>query len=459
MSASHLRLVALSLACAALPALAADIVVTRTDDRFQPSCSSNCSLREAFYQANHAGGGQRIVLAAGTYRLTLADPAWPANSAKDPDEDDNRRGDLDVSGDVTLIGAGQGQTVIQGSGDRLIEVLYGGTLHAQKLTLRDGFSHIYGGALLNMGTTSLMQVSLLDNQVVPGVNSQGGAIANFGTLTVSHALFEGNHVDAGNGMGFVPQGGALFNAATVTVRDTTFRGNSVNDTDANAGRGGALCNQGNADIARTAFIGNAGGSSYNGGGGSAVANYDHGSLKLTNATVSGNLVSDSSTWPKYDYAVANGYDENGSDYGAVMQLINVTIAGNQQGVGLANFGQLSVRNSLIAGNGQGGVAANCENLGSSYTARGLLLGSQPVAGNCTADVPVDDALTFTKVIYPLADNNAETQTHALRKGSPAVDAGVGSCTTADQRSLSRPRDGDGDGVAVCDLGAYERAKP
>jgi len=43
--------------------------------------------------------------------------------------------------------------------------------------------------------------------------------------------------------------------------------------------------------------------------------------------------------------------------------------------------------------------------------------------------------------------------------SPAIDAGVGTCTASDQRKLPRPQDGNGDGVAGCDLGAYERAAP
>ncbi len=48
--------------------------------------------------------------------------------------------------------------------------------------------------------------------------------------------------------------------------------------------------------------------------------------------------------------------------------------------------------------------------------------------------------------------------------SPAIDAGssdapgyVGACAPADQRGAARPVDGDGDGIATCDLGAVEVA--
>jgi len=49
-----------------------------------------------------------------------------------------------------------------------------------------------------------------------------------------------------------------------------------------------------------------------------------------------------------------------------------------------------------------------------------------------------------------------TATHALRRTSPARDQGLTShCAAADQRGFMRPTDGDGDGSAACDSGAYE----
>ena len=64
---------------------------------------------------------------------------------------------------------------------------------------------------------------------------------------------------------------------------------------------------------------------------------------------------------------------------------------------------------------------------------------------------------------PLADNGGvvptvvpHTHTHALLAGSPAIDAGDNSgCPVTDQRSIQRPLDGNGDGTAVCDIGAFE----
>ncbi len=60
-------------------------------------------------------------------------------------------------------------------------------------------------------------------------------------------------------------------------------------------------------------------------------------------------------------------------------------------------------------------------------------------------------------LAPLADYGGPTQTFALLADSPAIDAvPAGSCSVGvDQRGALRPRDGNLDGAAYCDAGAYE----
>jgi hypothetical protein len=57
------------------------------------------------------------------------------------------------------------------------------------------------------------------------------------------------------------------------------------------------------------------------------------------------------------------------------------------------------------------------------------------------------------------DNGGRTKTHALLAGSRAIDAGDNAAAPAtDQRGPGFPRkkDGNGDGVKVVDIGAFER---
>src|SRR5690349_15218016 len=140
----------------ALPAgaSAATIAVTGTGDEI--STNGRCSLREAVQAANTdaavnecaAGSGADVIsVPSGTYKLTIAGAGEAANQT----------GDLDVSTDVTITGAGAGHTIVDGNGiDRVLDVTTGTTVVFEKLTVTGGrtpagLASPPGGGIRNAG--------------------------------------------------------------------------------------------------------------------------------------------------------------------------------------------------------------------------------------------------------------------------------------------------------------------
>src|SRR4051812_44538631 len=83
-------------------ASAATFTVTKEADTADGACDADCSLREAVIAANAAAGADTITVPAGTYVLDRVG----AN------EDAADTGDLDITDDVTINGAGSGSTIV-----------------------------------------------------------------------------------------------------------------------------------------------------------------------------------------------------------------------------------------------------------------------------------------------------------------------------------------------------------
>ncbi|MCA9070285.1 MAG: hypothetical protein KDA84_15230, partial [Planctomycetaceae bacterium] len=91
------------------------------------------TLREAVIAANDEGtnaGADTINLGAGTFTLSLMGAS----------EDAATTGDLDITSEITIQGAGAGQTIIDatGLGDRVLHVLASGNLTLDGVTITGG---------------------------------------------------------------------------------------------------------------------------------------------------------------------------------------------------------------------------------------------------------------------------------------------------------------------------------
>lgn len=236
-----------------------------------------------------------------------------------------------------------------------------------------------------------------------------------GALTLNDVTLRG---------GCNPTAGAIraqADAHFLRIDNSTFVNNK-------AGQGGAITAGVRLQITNSAFVDNTAT-----GQAGAIAGSDR--VSITNSTFTGNSASTGGA-----LVTAN----------EPVDIEQTTIANNtaDSGGGIVSSSlraQLSVKASIIANNSGG----NCS------------LRIDSVLNATDANLSDDDtcpgfslANTAPK-LGSLGDHGGPTKTVALEAGSPAIDA-VDDCSTGtDQRGVSRPQDGDGDGTAACDLGAYE----
>ena len=212
-------LVAVVALATAVDAHSATFTVMRTDDPQPGACDSDCSLREAVLAADAGSGGDTIVLPAGHFRLGIAGTA----------EDAAATGDLDLTKNVTIAGAGARATTIDGLGiDRVLDVASGVTAAVKDVTITGGLLAGDGAGIRNAGTLTLLRDTIAGNRA----QGFGGGVASSGpSLAVTQSTIAGNQASFGGGVSF---------SKALLVTSSTITGNVAGSPGSAMGNAGGI---------------------------------------------------------------------------------------------------------------------------------------------------------------------------------------------------------------------------
>ncbi|NJD69780.1 MAG: hypothetical protein FIA90_14235 [candidate division NC10 bacterium] len=374
-----------------------------------PTCTQAVPCRTIQYAVDIAGPGDTISIGKGKFLESFG---------------------VIIDKDLTINGAGIFSTRVFGGwpGYSVFHIQQGATVTITRLDVMFGHAD-NGGGISNRGHLAMEYVRLWSNSA----KINGGGIYNDADSMLSISKSEIAHNSAGRA------GGGLYNLGIVSLNEVRIVKNDANIAGGGIQNGDLLIDVGgasNATIERSEI-------SYNEPFGIDNAGW----MSLINTTVSSN-------------AAVGINDEGGHTV-----LTHVTVAENGKGPtdvpsglrsGLGgtytSAGEFALFNTIVANN----ATKQCNLGAASLSATGSLI-SDGTCGSFWSDTLTGGTLVgVDPKLGPLKPNGGSTHTHALKSGSPAIDAGFpGACASVDQRGVLRSIDGNGDGQVNCDIGAFE----
>lgn len=314
------------------------------------------------------------------------------------------------------------------------------------------------GSQTEVPDVTFKRITIANGNITSGLIA-GGAIQNFGKLTLDTVVLRGNHAIGSGAIFQEPCTGCLDPSLIVT--NCLFQNNST-------GGGGAISMQGgNASIADSTFTGNAA------PGAGAIEIYGNSTFKI-------NMTIDRCT---FTANTANSYaggaiTVESLNPGSSVSLTNDTFTGNSaigaNGRGAAVYidaAPVSITNCTIARNNaaSSGGAIYFGSRAPATKVNNSIVASNS-GGNCSLEpggnfsgghnIQYGDSTCFLMTVANpllglLADNGGPTQTIEVKAGSPAIDAAdTAAAPSTDQRGIVRT-DGNGDGVVAADIGSFE----
>lgn len=233
---------------------------------------------------------------------------------------------------------------------------------------------------------------------------------------------------------------------TLTITSSTIAGNKATSVGGYAQGGGIETRAGTLVIRRSLIAGN---QALGGDGGSGGGIDGFATITIEDSTISGNQTTETGGGLSiFDIPSQSGpLRISGS-------TITKNTAGNETG-GLLTWAALEIDSTIVAGN-TAGANPDCwvDTLtDATNTLIGVNDGCGAIVDGDSGNLAGSGAIPRNPKLADLAANGGPTRTHALKAGSPAIDAaGAAPCSTPkDQRGVARPKG------PACDIGAFERS--